>query len=227
MAPPITISPAITSVTNASTGGAIGPSQPCSYRVAARNVFGASPLSASISLTLAAPVAPVTTTAATGGTVAAGTYQTVVTYVNPAGETVGSASGPITTSGATSTITIPSPAASGNATGWYAYVSQVGGATASATRQQAAGSPTAIGTALTLTAPPTSTGASLPASNTATAPTSSTSTNSNTIQWGAVQGATSYDVWGTRGGIGGEQFVANVPAPMTSYTDYGTAGPGL
>lgn len=112
---------------------------------------------------LAAPAAPAPTTATTGGTVAAGTYQVVVTYVGAQGESLGSAAGPITTTGTTSTITVPSPAALSGATGWYAYVSQAGGAAATATRQQAAGSPTAIGTALTLTAPPTSTGATAPA----------------------------------------------------------------
>ena len=115
---------------------------------------------------LAAPAAPVPTTATTGGTVAAGTYPVVVTYVNGAGETVGSAAGSVTTTGTTSTITVPSPAASTGATGWYAYVGQAGAAASTATRQQAAGSPTAIGTALTLTAPPTSTGATAPTTNT-------------------------------------------------------------
>ncbi len=118
---------------------------------------------------LAAPAAPAPTTAGTGGTIAAGTYLVAVTYVNAQGETVASANGSVTTSGTTSTITVPSPPAAGSgnqaATGWYAYVSQADGTTL--TRQQAAGSPTAIGTALTLTSPPTSTGAAPPASNTA------------------------------------------------------------
>lgn len=113
---------------------------------------------------LPAPAAPVPTTATTGGTVAAGTYPVSVTYVNALGETVGSANGPITTTGSTSTITVPSPAAQVGATGWYAYVGQAAGAAGSGTRQQAA--PTAIGTGLTLTAPPTSTGAALPSANT-------------------------------------------------------------
>jgi hypothetical protein len=107
-----------------------------------------------------APAAPAPTNAATGGTVAAGTYGVKVTYVSATGETIASAAGTTTTSGSTSTITIPSPAANANATGWYAYVTQAGGSTY--TRQQAAGSPTAVGTALTLTAPPTSTGAQPP-----------------------------------------------------------------
>lgn len=118
---------------------------------------------------LAAPAAPAPTTAGTGGTIAAGTYLIAVTYVNAQGETVASTNGSVTTTGATSTITVPSPPALGvgnqAATGWYAYVSQAG--LTALTRQQAAGSPTAIGTALTLTAPPTSTGAAPPASNTA------------------------------------------------------------
>ncbi len=135
---------------------------------------------------LPAPAAPAPTTAGTGGTIAAGTYLVAVTYVNAQGETVASANGSITTSGTTSTITIPSPAAAGSgnqaATGWYTYVSQADGT--ALTRQQAAGSPTAIGTALTLTDPPTNTGAAPPASNTAgtllprwTAPTSGGMTN--------------------------------------------------
>jgi hypothetical protein len=110
----------------------------------------------------AAPAAPVPTTATTGGTVAAGTYKAAVTYVNADGETVASATGTVTTTGATSTITIPSPSAAAGVTGWYAYVSQAGGSVL--TRQQAI--PTAIGTGLTLTAPPTSTGASPPSLNT-------------------------------------------------------------
>ena len=113
---------------------------------------------------LAPPAAPAPATAGTGGTVAAGTYEVAVTYASANGETVASATGTVTTTGTTSTITVPSPAAETGATGWYAYVSQAGGT--SLTRQQAAGSPTAIGTALTLTAPPTSTGAAAPTADT-------------------------------------------------------------
>lgn len=105
---------------------------------------------------------PSVSTAASGGTVLAGTYQAVITYYNSAtGETLPSVTaGTVTTTGAASTITITSPAASTGQTGWYAYVTQAGGS--SFTRQQASGSPTAIGTSLTLTAPPTSSGAAVP-----------------------------------------------------------------
>jgi hypothetical protein len=114
---------------------------------------------------LGAPAAPVPTTAATGGTVADGTYRVTVTYTTPAGETTASAQGQVTAAGGgTSTLTIPSPAAAPGATGWYAYVSQAGGSTL--TRQQAPGSPTAIGTGLTLTAPPSSGGAQAPGAST-------------------------------------------------------------
>jgi uncharacterized protein len=116
---------------------------------------------------IAAPVAPTVNTATTGGTVLAGTYQVVVTYTNAQGETTASPATPITTTGSTSTITITSPATETNATGWNAYVSQAGGTAAAATRQQAAGSPTNIGTNYVLTAPPTSTGPVQPAGNTA------------------------------------------------------------
>ena len=119
---------------------------------------------------LAAPAAPTTGTATTGGTILAGNYTVAVTYVNANGETVASATHVQATTGSTSTLTINSPTQPGGATGWYAYVSQVGGSTL--TRQQAAGSPTAIGTNLTLTAPPTSTGANPPTVN-STLPTTS------------------------------------------------------
>lgn len=114
---------------------------------------------------LTTPAAPVPATAATGGTVADGVYKVAVTYVNASGETAASAQGTVTTAGGgTSTITVPSPSGQAGATGWFAYVSPPGGSVL--TRQQAAGSPTAIGTAFTLTAPPTAGGAQVPAVNT-------------------------------------------------------------
>lgn len=125
---------------------------------------------ASLSLSdlgLQPPATPSPTTAGTGGTVAAGVYKVELTYVSASGETVASSFGSVTASGSTSTITIPSPAASAGATGWYAYVTQAGGTTY--TRQQTAGSPTNIGTSLTISAPPTSSGAAPPATSTATA----------------------------------------------------------
>lgn len=103
-----------------------------------------------------APNAPTLATAGTGGTVAAGVYTVVVSYVTASGEGIASQTATVTGVGATSTITITSPSAGQGATGWYAYVSQANGSTL--TRQQAAGSPTAIGTNLVLTAPPTSSG---------------------------------------------------------------------
>ena len=115
------------------------------------------------------PAAPVPTTATTGGTVLAGVYGVMVSLVQANGlETIASVPGTVTTTGTTSTITIPAPAAvlppaspSFPAyTGWYAYVTQLGGTTF--TRQQTAGTPTALGTSLVLTAPPSSTGAKPP-----------------------------------------------------------------
>jgi|SRR5579859_7182854 len=61
--------------------------------------------------TLAAPSAPSLSTATTGGTIAAGTYFFVVTYLDGNGETSQSAESSITTTGTTSTITVTSPAA--------------------------------------------------------------------------------------------------------------------
>jgi len=118
---------------------------------------------------LSPPVAPTVSTAGTGGTISAGTYQVEVTYVNVQGETTASGSTSVTTIGSTSTITCTSPVAAGTdsetAGFWYAYVTQAGGATY--TRQQTVGSPTALGTNLTLSAPPSSSGAGAPAVNSA------------------------------------------------------------
>lgn len=113
---------------------------------------------------LGPPSTPAPTNIATTGTVLAGTYGVKVTYVNANGESVASAMGTTTTTGSASVITVPSPSAKTSATGWYAYVTQAGGSTF--TRQQAAGSPTAIGTSLVLSAPPTSSGVQPPASDT-------------------------------------------------------------
>lgn len=107
------------------------------------------------------PNAPALATATTGGTVLAGVYQVIITYVNANGETLGSSVASITTTGSTSTITITSPAASANATQYQVYMTQAGGSTF--TKQ---GTGTAIGTNLVISAPPTSGGTNPPTSNT-------------------------------------------------------------
>jgi hypothetical protein len=108
------------------------------------------------------PTAPVLTTATTGGTVAAGFYGVKVTYLNATGETLASESSFVTTTGATSTITVTSPAASTNATSYKVYMTPAGGG---AWKLQ--GTSTTLGSSFTLTAPPVT--------NTATPPTSDTS----------------------------------------------------
>lgn len=111
------------------------------------------------------PATPGTATNAAGGTVLAGTYLAAVSFVTPFGETAPSGIASQVTSGSTSTLTVNSPTGAplGPAnpnfsayTGYYVYLSQAGGSTL--TRQQAAGSPTPIGTNFTITAPPTSSG---------------------------------------------------------------------
>jgi hypothetical protein len=104
---------------------------------------------------IAAPVAPTLATAATGGTVLAGTYQVITTYVTAAGESGASPSASQVTTGSVSTLTVTSPVTQPGVTGWNAYVTQAGGSVY--TRQNA--SPLTIGTPFVLTAPPTSTGA--------------------------------------------------------------------
>lgn len=131
-----------------------------------------------------APIAPTVTTATTGGTVAAGTYQVVVTYTNDDGETTPSLATSIVTTGSTSTITVDSPAAETGASGWNVYITQAGGASTTATLQNT--TPEAIGTNFVLTAPPTTSGATPPTTNTAASDTSVlTITALNPGAWGS------------------------------------------
>lgn len=127
---------------------------------------------------LAAPAQPTVAGSGSGSTVTNGTYTVAVTYTGTFGETLASVTNTATTTG-TQNLLITSPGSETGATGWYAYVSQVGGTTL--TRQQALGSPTAIGTNLTISAPPTSTGAAPPAVNTAITAT----VNATTVSVGA------------------------------------------
>ncbi len=116
--------------------------------------------------TVQAPSAAPTVTPTTGtGTVAAGTYSVVVTYTDAQGETLPSPATSATLS-AQGELVVTSPPAQAGTTGYYVYVSQVG-TTTPLYRQQAAGSPTAVGTPYTLSTPPTTTGAQAPTVSTA------------------------------------------------------------
>lgn len=76
--------------------------------------------------TLAAPVQSASSTATTGGTLAAGTYRAKITAINSRGETVASNEQSQVTTGAASTITWNWASVSG-ATGYKVYVTGVGG----------------------------------------------------------------------------------------------------
>lgn len=132
--------------------------------VMALTLSGGTASAASVSGTaqgVPAPSAPVPAASGSDGALTAGVYQAVVTYVNAAGETLASSAGSATVSG-TNHLTVPSPAAQAGATGWNAYVTIHGGSTFYLQN----GSPTVIGTALTLTANPTTSGANPPSANT-------------------------------------------------------------
>ena len=75
----------------------------------------------------ASPVQAALTTAATGGTLAAGTYRYVVTATNAVGETTASNEQTVTTTGAVSTVTATWAAVTG-ATGYRVYRTVAGGA---------------------------------------------------------------------------------------------------
>jgi hypothetical protein len=107
----------------------------------------------------------VPTSNTTGGTgsVAAGNYRVVVTYVNaPQGESLTSAESASLTVLSSGTITVPSPAASAPATAYNVYITAANGASGTETKQNS--SPILIGVPYTRTTAITA-GTSLPSSN--------------------------------------------------------------
>lgn len=76
---------------------------------------------------IAAPTLPTVSPSGTGGTVAANTYYIVLTYTDGLGETVISPEQSVTTSGATSSITVTSPSAATGALTWACYVGTAAG----------------------------------------------------------------------------------------------------
>jgi hypothetical protein len=154
---------------------------------------------------LTAPTAP-KLVAGSGGSWTAQTAWVLITYVNANGETTGSAISSVAVP-LNGTLTIDSPVAegtgSGAATGWYAYVG-VGSTQPASTlmyRQQAAGSPTAIGTNYTLSGIPTTTGANPPTANTASVGTATAVFMDDTV----VEGQASIFGLGGAGGSGAGQ----------------------
>lgn len=162
---------------------------------------------------LAAPAAATLSNTGSGGSLTAGTYQVILTYVNRWGETVGSTSASVAISGV-EPLTITGPAPKGNATGWYGYVTQAGGSTY--TRQQTAGSPTPVGQNLVLTANPTSSGANPPGSDSSAAQVF-TST--------AVDGGKNVMICGAQGTPGGPAIdtIATVVSPTQATLTNGTS----
>lgn len=111
------------------------------------------------STVLAPPTGVDASMANTGGTIAAGTYQVAIGYVNANGVTTPGPTTAVTTTG-TGALTVQSPPQSGDATGYRLYVS--GNNLLPLFLQ---GTTVLIGTAATLTAPP-STATAAPAANT-------------------------------------------------------------
>src|SRR5581483_7124348 len=121
------------------------------YAAGGTNSVGNTIIDLNAAVPLPAPAIPSLVTSSSGGSWTAQTAWVLITYVNNNGETIGSALSSIAVP-ADGTLTIDSPAPEGSgtvaATGWYAYVG-VGAQPPAATamfRQQAAGSPTPIGT---------------------------------------------------------------------------------
>lgn len=195
----------------ATTGGTLAAGT-YSYRVSALDGSGGETLaSSSTSLTIAGPLAtPVNsafTTATTGGTLAAGTYSYRVAAKNSIGRTLASTATTITTTGTTSTVTVNWGAVSG-ATG-YDVFGRVGGS------EQLMASVGAV-TTWTDDGSITPSGA-LPTSNT-----TATDTNTVTVNWNKVTGATGYKVYGRT--ASGEQLMATL-GDVATWTDTGSVTP--
>lgn len=201
--------------TTATTGGTLAAGT-YSYRVSATNALGETLASTAttqvIAAALAAPVLNAPTTATTGGTLAAGTYYYKITATNAVGETIGSNEVSQVTTGTTSTVDLTWGAVTG-ATGYKIYrATTTGGQSTSPALVASVGAVTSY----TDTGTAVSAGA-VPATNT-----TATSTNTVTVNWGAVTGATGYKVYGRVGGS--ELLIATVGA-VTTYTDTGSVTP--
>lgn len=204
LAAPVANAPS-TAITGGSLAGAT-----YYYKVSALGTQGETLGSNEVSVAsanLAAPTANAPSTATTGGSLAAATYYYKVTALGASGETIGSNEVSIATTGTTSTVTVTWGAITG-ATGYRVYR---GTTTGGQNVYYAPGNVTTF----------TDTGAAntagtVPASNTAVS-----STNTNTITWGAVTGATGYRVY--RGTAAGGENVYYAPGNVTTYTDTGAA----
>jgi hypothetical protein len=147
--------------------------------------------------------APTLSTAATGGTVAAGAYLAGYTWTTANGETTLSPTASVTTTGTTSTLTITPPTRPGAATGWNLYLSQAGGTTL--TKQNAT---PLTGANFVQTAPPTNSGAAPPALN-------GTGTNWQAVSVDPAPGDASFVQASTTGNIDTYQHGA-VPSNVVS-----------
>lgn len=181
------------------------------YRVSAIDSTGGETLaSAETSLATAlleTPVNAAFSTATTGGTLAEGTYSYRVAAKNSFGRTLASTATTQATTGATSTVTVNWGAVTG-ATG-YDVFGRVGGSELLIA---------SVGAVTTYTDDGSVTPAgALPASNT-----TGTNTNTLTVNWGTVSGATGYKVYGRT--TGAELLIATVGA-VTTYTDTGSITP--
>ena len=204
------------SSTTSPTGGSLAHSTIYSYRVSA--VGSAGETSASSSLlriisALATPGKPTITTSPTGGSLpAAGSYGYRVSAVNAAGETLASTEATISTGGSggsTRSNTVSWSPVSG-ATGYNVYGRTISG--------ELKMTPTAITATSFLDDGSVTPSGALPTSNT-------TATNTNTISlsWSPVAGATGYNVYGRTNGS--ELKMTPTPITATTFTDTGSVTP--
>jgi hypothetical protein len=211
----------------ATTGGTLSGAAGTTYyyKVSAMTVDGETPLSSEVSINgqsftkLSAPGALTVGTPSAGGSVTLGTHSYKITFVTANGETTGgtTSSQVNVTTGGTQTVPLTAiPTGPSGTTQRKIYRTIAGDAGSYLLLTTLADNST---TTYNDTTADGSLGAAAPVSNTAT-----TNTNTATITWSAVTGATSYRVYrGTASGAETSyQTIASSP-----FTDTGTAGTSL
>lgn len=206
--------PVLAAPTTATTGGTIAAGTTYFYKATALNALGetvgSAEVSKAIAAALATPVNAAFSTATTGGSLAAATYSYRVSATNALGETLASTATTIATTGTTSTVTVNWGAVTG-ATGYKVY-GRTGG-----TELLIA----SVGAVTTYT----DTGAVTPAGALPTANTTATNTNTVSLTWAAVTGATGYKVYRATaaGGQSTSPALLATLGAVTTYTDTGAA----
>ena len=176
-------------------------------------------------LAIATPGTPTLSTATTGGTIAAGTYNVAVSALDASGQTLVSTNASIATTGSTSTITVTNPGVA-YATSYNIWISTsaIGNGTTGVAYENVA----ALGSGVTLTAIPATTATTQTANTTAStinnatsipmAPNTQCGLNSDNTNWQVI-GCTALGA-----AVQPESLGFALPSVAQNITQYGMTG---